>query len=271
MPPDVLLTLFKLTVTPLLVGLASLAARRWGNTVAGLIAGLPLMTGPISIFLALEQGPAFTVATTTGILIALTSIAGYSLAYAVAARFAPWPIAILSAYGAFFLTAWLISPLITERWQAIACAYGAICIGIILIPRYRLPETPPRIPWWEIWLRMLATAAMIALVTTTASLLGPTWTGIIATVPVLATVMAMFTHARWGHQAVTRFIRSMMLSMIAFTTFFVIVAYGLERFGIVETYIVATLIALIISPLVASLDRSIAALTTASSRKSPAG
>ena len=259
MTPDILLV-FKLTATPLLVAMASLAARRWGNAVAGLLAGLPLMTGPISVFLTIEQGAQFTVAATTGILIALTSIAFYGLTYALAARVTHWSVAIVAAYAAFFVGAWLIQPLITDLQTAAASAYAAIILGVILIPRQRAPETPPRIPWWEIWFRMLATAAMIALVTTTANLMGPTWTGIIATVPVLATVMVVFTHSRWGSDAAMRFMRSMMLSLIAFATFFVVVGLGLETHGLTNTYVAATAIALIVSPLVATIDRVIAKL-----------
>ncbi len=42
-----MLILLKLTVTPILVALVSIAARRWGPTIGGLIMGLPWMTGPI--------------------------------------------------------------------------------------------------------------------------------------------------------------------------------------------------------------------------------
>ena len=38
---------------------ASLAARRWGEAVGGWLVGLPLTSGPVAVFLALEQGPAF--------------------------------------------------------------------------------------------------------------------------------------------------------------------------------------------------------------------
>jgi hypothetical protein len=49
----------KLVVTPVMVLAASLAARRWGDAVGGWLVGLPLISGPISVFLAIEQGPAF--------------------------------------------------------------------------------------------------------------------------------------------------------------------------------------------------------------------
>ena len=84
---------------------------------------------------------------------------------------------------------------------------------------------------------------------------GPAWTGIIATVPVMATVMAIFTHARWGHDAVALFLRSMMLSMLSFASFFVIVGLFLQDFGIVHTYLAATIVAVGLSPVVVRIDR----------------
>ena len=250
-----MLLFFKFTVTPVLVGLASLAARRWGNTIAGLLTGFPLMTAPISLFLAIEQGTAFTVSATTGILIALIGISAYSLGYAGVARFAPWPIALTAGYAAFFLVCWVVQPFITSLLPAALTAIAAIVFGIATMPRSAGPKPPSRIPYWEIWLRMAATGAMIALVTALANIVGPAWTGIIATVPVMATVMAIFTHARWGHDAVALFLRSMMLSMPSFASFFVIVGLFLQDFGIVHTYLAATIVAVSLSPVVVRIDR----------------
>ena len=44
----------KLTFAPILLAAATLAVRRWGEIVGGLLVGLPLTSGPISVFLALE-------------------------------------------------------------------------------------------------------------------------------------------------------------------------------------------------------------------------
>ena len=256
--PDLLL-IFKFTVTPILVGLASLAARRWGNTVAGLITGFPLMTAPISIFLTIEQGAEFTVSASIGILIALVGIAVYALGYVVAARFTAWPFAIAFAYAAFFATSWLVAPYLTTHAAAALAAYAAIFLSILLMPRNRAAGAPMQVPFWEIWLRMASTAAMIALVTAIARMVGPTWTGIIATIPVMATIMVTFTHGRFGHRPATVFMRSMMLSMISFATFFVIVAYALQWLDPLHAYLLATVTAVALSPLVVRIDR---ALTT---------
>src|SRR5258705_70258 len=60
--------LLKLLVTPLLIGAASLAGRRWGETVSGWFIGLPLSSGPVCWFLALEQGTGFAAAAARGCL-----------------------------------------------------------------------------------------------------------------------------------------------------------------------------------------------------------
>ncbi|MEX5931749.1 hypothetical protein AB6H26_19805 [Providencia hangzhouensis] len=46
------LFVFKVVITPLLLLTASLAARRWGESIGGLIVGLPLTSGPISSLLS---------------------------------------------------------------------------------------------------------------------------------------------------------------------------------------------------------------------------
>jgi hypothetical protein len=76
------LVLFKLVISPLLLAVASLATRRWGAAVGGFLVGLPLTSGPVSVFLALEGGPTFAVQATAGSLAATAGQAGFCLAYA---------------------------------------------------------------------------------------------------------------------------------------------------------------------------------------------
>lgn len=54
-----MLWVFKIFAVPILVALATLAIRRWGAAIGGLLTGLPFMTGPTSFFLAIDQGVDF--------------------------------------------------------------------------------------------------------------------------------------------------------------------------------------------------------------------
>src|SRR6059036_3322561 len=82
--------LVKLLLTPGLIAVATLLERRWGPAVGGAIAGLPLTSAPVSLFLALEQGPAFAAAAAVATLLGLLAQGALCLAYSWTARRAPW-------------------------------------------------------------------------------------------------------------------------------------------------------------------------------------
>ena len=71
-------TLLRLVLVPAAVWVASLAARRWGHTVSGYLGGLPLIGGPITLYLALDHGTAFAaqsaMVTLAAILAALATV-----------------------------------------------------------------------------------------------------------------------------------------------------------------------------------------------------
>src|SRR5262245_24251062 len=76
----------KVVVPPVLIGAASLAGRRWGQAVSGWFVGLPLTSGPIAFFVALDHGVSFAAATALGALSAAMAEAAFCLAYGHAAR-----------------------------------------------------------------------------------------------------------------------------------------------------------------------------------------
>jgi hypothetical protein len=79
-----MMLLLKLTLAPLLVAAAMLVAQKWGPRMGGLLMGLPLTTGPIFLFLAIDQGPHFAAGATVGILFGLVGLAAFAVAYAAA-------------------------------------------------------------------------------------------------------------------------------------------------------------------------------------------
>ncbi|MGN4077180.1 hypothetical protein ACS0ZK_34345, partial [Burkholderia gladioli] len=49
----------KLTLVPLFLLVVSMSGTWWGPSIAGWLAGLPVVAGPILFLLVLEHGPAF--------------------------------------------------------------------------------------------------------------------------------------------------------------------------------------------------------------------
>lgn len=77
-----LLLLFKLCTMPLLILATTLASRRFGQATGGWLVGLPLTSGPIAVFLALEHGAGFAQLAATGSLAGTTAEACFAVAYA---------------------------------------------------------------------------------------------------------------------------------------------------------------------------------------------
>src|SRR5713101_3563446 len=102
MPLEILV--LKLLVSPLLIAAATLVARRWGPGVGGWLAGFPLTSAPVSVFLALEQGPDFAAGAAVGTLLGLTALAAFCLAYGWAARRVGWAGSALWGLAVFGLS-----------------------------------------------------------------------------------------------------------------------------------------------------------------------
>jgi hypothetical protein len=93
----------KLLATPLLILAASLASRGWGEIVGGWLVGLPLTSGPVSLFLALDHGTGFAAAASLGALAGAAAEAVFGLTYGIVVRHVAWPGALAVASVAFAL------------------------------------------------------------------------------------------------------------------------------------------------------------------------
>src|SRR6476620_7717455 len=98
---NIVVLALKLLLTPLLIGLTSLAGRRWGPAVSGWLVGLPLTSAPVTFLLALEHGPAFAALVALGTLAGTVSQILFAVVYAWLARRHGWPLAFAGGSVAF--------------------------------------------------------------------------------------------------------------------------------------------------------------------------
>ena len=93
-----------------------LAGQRWGRDVAGLLAGLPTVTGPALVWLALDRGRDFASQAAVGAVLAGAACAVFALAYAR-------------------------SCLVLRRWPALAVASALSMppLGLLWLPPVPLP------------------------------------------------------------------------------------------------------------------------------------
>lgn len=237
----------KLAATPALILLASLAGRRWGETIGGWFVGLPLTSGPVVFFLALEQGTGFAAATTRGSLAGAAAEAGFCLAYGIAARFAAWPVALAAGSIAFALGAAVLAATALTLAPLVAVIVAALALSLWLVPHFNASAAGlPAPPRWDLPARMVVATVLVVGFTELAPNVGPVWSGLLATYPVFAAVLAAFAHAHSGPAAAMRVLRGLMSGLFSFAGFFVVLGTTIERFGIALSFIAASALALLI-------------------------
>ncbi len=221
--------ILKLVLVPVLIGAVSLAGRRWGPAVSGWLVGLPLTSAPVALFLALEQGLAFTARAAQGTLLGLVSVAAFCLVYSRLARRTGWSVSLLGGWGAFFVATFALEQLSVSLGLAFAGVIGALLVSLRLLPE-SLPQAPVAAPPpWDIPLRMVAATAMVLAITGAAESLGPQLSGLLTPFPVYGTVLAAFTHQFQGSHSAIRLLGGVVAGSFSFAVFFLIVAWSVER------------------------------------------
>jgi hypothetical protein len=243
-------TLLKILLTPALVAAATLLARRWGPGVGGTLAGLPLTSTPVSIFLALEQGPEFAATAACGTLLGLLSQAALCLAYSWSARRAAWWTSTAVGVSAFLVTTLLLERVSPSLPIAFALVCGCLILTAGVMPVSALAFGLIRPPGWDLAMRMLVATTIVVGLTTIAATVGPRWTGLLSPFPVFALVLGAFTHRTQGAGAVAHLLRGVVLGSLAHATMFVLVASWLLPYGLVWTYGWASLSAVVVNGLV---------------------
>lgn len=190
--------LLKLTLAPLLIFLVSLAERKWGSAVSGLLVGLPLTTGPVLFILAFELGASFSARTSIGSLLGLPALAVFTLAYARVSRSRGWVPSLLAATVCYVaVAAFLLRlPLRNGAW-AFFLACGILLAVLLSFPRALSVATRPQtFGNREVALRMVTAAALVFSLTKIATLLGPATSGAVAMFPVYTSIVAVFNHRK---------------------------------------------------------------------------
>lgn len=235
----------KLTLTPLLIGAVSLAGRRWGPAISGWLVGLPLTSGPVALFLALEQGKVFAAQTARGTLLGLVSLAAFCLIYSLVAARSGWFPSLLAGWAAYFLVTLLLSGTATSLPVCFLAAVATLTLVLLVFPRSRRASTLVQPPSWEIPLRMVAATVLVLGLTAAASTLGPQLSGLLSPFPVYATILAAFTHSSESGASAAHLLRGVVTGTFSFAVFFLVVGGTVEHWGVGTAFVGATAAALL--------------------------
>jgi hypothetical protein len=236
--------LLKLVVTPALIAAATMVGRRWGHALSGWLVGLPLTSGPVVFFLALDQGRQFAAEASLGVILGVASQAAFALAYARIGPPAGWPIRVLAGTGAF--GAATVAFQILRMPAAVEPLFVVACLGVAiqLMPRIQeahdvVPPAPGDLP-----LRVILATVLVVGLTTIAPYLGSYLSGLLSPFPLYAAILAVFAHRAAGLAAATAVWHGLLVGLFSFLAFFTVLAATLVSFGIGLAFVLAIFAAL---------------------------
>jgi len=230
----------KLFLVPTFLLLLSLAGKRWGPDVAGWLAGLPLVTGPILFFLALDHGVMFASGAASSAISAVSALISFSVAYAHVSQWSRWPAAVLAGLLAWAAVAWLLSLLPMSPFLACLVAVGTLSVAKHLFPSVGALAAGRTTSAQEVGLRMVAGALLTVSVTLVAGALGSQWSGLLSVFPVMGLVLAVFTHRGQGASCVASLLRAMSTGLYSSSSFCLCLALTLPHLGIPASFVLST-------------------------------
>jgi hypothetical protein len=243
----VIQTIIELVLAPLLVAASGIASRRWGTHTGGLVSAFPAIVGPVLLIAALDHGAQFAARAADGTLLGLVALSAFALIYARVAAHASWRVSLLAAWAAAATSAAAVG-VVAGRAGAPA---GLLVASVSLFAAHRLLGTgaqaaagPPTLPDpGSLPSRMLAAALLVTTLAASARAFGAVAGGVLAALPVLASVLAVATHRQQGPDSVQTLMRGMLTGMVSFVAFCEVLVLMLASAGISMAFGTAALIA----------------------------
>lgn len=262
----------KLVLVPCLIAAITLAGARFGPRVAGALTGLPVVAGPIVLFLAIEQGAAFAARSAVATLAGEASLAIFCILYGWTAVRAPGGIGLGAPWWVSVAVGWLgfvASTLALDRMALSLAPAGVLALSVPLVVLAVLPgaasASMPQaavatgitdVTRGEIGLRMAAGVVLMLVLTGIAHALGARLSGLLTVFPIATTVLAVFSHRSHGAAFAVQLLRGLALGLYSLTAFFLTLALVLERLGITGGFLVAAVAAIAVQALVLAAGRA---------------
>jgi hypothetical protein len=239
--------IFKVLTTPTLVFVATMVSRRFGQATGGWVVGLPLTSGPIALFLAIEQGSQFAQLAAAGSLKGTVAQAFFATAYVRLGRRWPWSVCLLGGTISFLAAGLVLDRLDLSTFALIVIACAALATALWMIGAPAIREESAEAPPWDLPVRMLVATGLVLLITSFANVIGPGLSGLAATFPLFAIVLAVFAHQHYGGPAAHSVFRGLVLGLFGFVGFFATVSLLIIRVGLANAFVAALVANIVIS------------------------
>jgi hypothetical protein len=200
---------YKAVLTATTLALLLTVVQVFGRGLAGILAGLPMVSGPAVLWLALENGSASAFEAGLGIVSGCAVCAGFALAYVRGSRIGGAWTALALAAAAAAAALWSLGTLLAGSLMLAVCVSLVAVMGVyrlIRVPRAEPARHGPRLRG-EPFITAGVAGAVSGAVALAAPTVGPFWAGMLASSPYIAAIVAVQQHALDGPGASAVFLR----------------------------------------------------------------
>jgi len=224
----------KMVMTAAVVVITSVAVERSGPFIGAVIGALPTAAGAAYTILALEHPPAFIAASAIGSVAINGAVAIFAATYAILAQRHG---IIVSLGGAALLWFAIAAALRLVDWTPLSAVALNAAIYAVTIPlswRFRASAGPVAFvrTRFDIPLRALTAALVVAVVTAASSSIGSFASGMFALFPIILGSSIVIMHPRIGGKATASMLAHVQLPLIGLALGFLVVHYLVAPIGV---------------------------------------
>lgn len=251
-----MLLAIKIVLVPIIIALVTVAGRVWGPKVSGVLAGLPVIAGPILIFLALDFGDDFAASSAQGLLLGVVSLGLFCCIYAYTCRHRGVGVSITVSILGFLISTYVLSAANLPINLSAGLVVTFLAVVMALFPRAESHPQALSISYVEILARMVTAALVVVLITSFGALFGARVSGLLAPFPVAGTVLAGFTHFNYGSESAIRLLRGFTRGLFGMALFAFVMAFTLHTLGLLWTIVLSCASALGSAAVIILVDRN---------------
>jgi hypothetical protein len=234
------LLIAKILLAPLCVVGVSLAGRRWGIAVAGLLGGLPVVAGPILLAETLIHGRGFGADAAAGTLLGLAGLTTFVVVYGRSAQTKGPVASVFRGWAGFLVCVAVLSLVKPPPTLSLLFVSACFAVGLRLLPSSAAPVDPVPPPAWDLAARAFAALGLVLALTAASGALGPHLSGLLAPFPIITSILAFFTHTHGGIAQLEVLLRNFLFGFYGFAAFCFVLAVALPGLTTGAAFALAT-------------------------------
>lgn len=234
----------KMALTAFIVVVISVVVERSGPFIGALIAALPTAAAAAYIILGFEHPPAFIAASAVGSAAATAAVSVFALTYTVLAQRHGILLSLSVAIVVWFVCA---AALRLVQWTPLTAALLNVIVFGMTVPlswRYRTSGPPAKFirTRYDIPLRALTAAVVVATVTTASYSIGSFVSGVFAVFPIVMACSVFILHPRVGGIASASMFAHAQIALNGLWLGFLVVHFLVAPLGVWGAYGVGLLV-----------------------------